>query len=309
MQAARDFTGFDDLGSEFDTAPVVVKRPETLEQASGLKSQRKNAPQVFTETCPRCRGTGRYHHVSEHGIICLKCKGAGKLTFSSSPEKRAAARLKNAEKKQAEVQKRQDDALAKFNAFEEQHPDIAAWWADTKFEFALSLKEAAMRYGKLTDNQLAAARKCVAKLNEFSADRAKRAAAVAAAPILDLTAISGAMDKAREAGIKRPKMRLLAGNDGFVLSFAPDHGKWGGSLYAKLADGTYLGRITAGRFYPARETSTELGDAIFAACQKPLESAVAYGRRTGSCSCCGRELTDPASIDAGIGPICQGKFF
>jgi hypothetical protein len=35
---------------------------------------------------------------------------------------------------------------------------------------------------------------------------------------------------------------------------------------------------------------------------------VAYGRATGSCSCCGRELTDPVSIEAGIGPICAGRF-
>lgn len=195
---------------------------------------------------PRCRGSGRYHHASEHGTVCLKCKGKGKLSFSTSPEARAAARIKSAAKKQAVAQKQQEEALEKLKAFEALHPDIAGWWADTDFEFALSLRGAVMRTGKLTDNQLAAARKCVSKLEEAKAERLKREAEAAQAPVLDLTAISGAMGKARDLGIKRPKMRLLAGDQGFVLSFAPDTGKWGGSLYAKLQDGTYLGRITAG---------------------------------------------------------------
>jgi hypothetical protein len=39
-----------------------------------------------------------------------------------------------------------------------------------------------------------------------------------------------------------------------------------------------------------------------------LEDAKAYGRQTGSCCQCGRELTNESSIAAGIGPICAGKF-
>jgi hypothetical protein len=39
-----------------------------------------------------------------------------------------------------------------------------------------------------------------------------------------------------------------------------------------------------------------------------LEEAAAYGRATGICCCCGRTLTNPESIAAGIGPICAGRF-
>lgn len=39
-----------------------------------------------------------------------------------------------------------------------------------------------------------------------------------------------------------------------------------------------------------------------------LEEAAEFGRATGVCCCCGRELTNPASIEAGIGPICAAKF-
>jgi hypothetical protein len=38
------------------------------------------------------------------------------------------------------------------------------------------------------------------------------------------------------------------------------------------------------------------------------EAACAYGREIGDCGRCGRTLTNPESIAAGIGPICASKF-
>lgn len=40
----------------------------------------------------------------------------------------------------------------------------------------------------------------------------------------------------------------------------------------------------------------------------PLTAAKKYGKLSGRCCSCGRDLTDPDSIEAGIGPICAGKF-
>lgn len=39
-----------------------------------------------------------------------------------------------------------------------------------------------------------------------------------------------------------------------------------------------------------------------------LVEAQEYGRITGICCNCGRKLTNEESIEAGIGPICAGKF-
>ena len=39
----------------------------------------------------------------------------------------------------------------------------------------------------------------------------------------------------------------------------------------------------------------------------PKAAIAAHGIATGSCGCCGRELTDPESIALGIGPICIEK--
>lgn len=39
-----------------------------------------------------------------------------------------------------------------------------------------------------------------------------------------------------------------------------------------------------------------------------IEQAAQYGRKTGQCIECGRQLTNPVSVAAGIGPICAGRF-
>jgi hypothetical protein len=40
----------------------------------------------------------------------------------------------------------------------------------------------------------------------------------------------------------------------------------------------------------------------------PLEAAKKYGKLSGRCCSCGRELTDPVSIEQGIGPTCAQRF-
>lgn len=40
-----------------------------------------------------------------------------------------------------------------------------------------------------------------------------------------------------------------------------------------------------------------------------LEEAIKFGLDFGICACCGRTLTNPESISAGIGPICRSKYF
>jgi hypothetical protein len=49
-------------------------------------------------------------------------------------------------------------------------------------------------------------------------------------------------------------------------------------------------------------------EGVVSAAANPLEAARLHGQRTGSCSCCGRELTNAESIALGIGPICRERF-
>ena len=68
----------------------------------------------------------------------------------------------------------------------------------------------------------------------------------------------------------------------------------------------YLGKITP------NSLDSRLADDVKAvlseAANDPLTAAIRYGKETGSCSCCGRDLTNAESIRLGIGPICREKF-
>jgi len=68
----------------------------------------------------------------------------------------------------------------------------------------------------------------------------------------------------------------------------------------------YLGKVT--RIGMDSRLSDDVQQTIMLAANDPLTAAIQYGKVSGSCSCCGRELTDPQSIERGIGPICATKF-
>ncbi len=53
---------------------------------------------------------------------------------------------------------------------------------------------------------------------------------------------------------------------------------------------------------------TDTLEALKLAASDPLMAAIEYGQISGTCSCCGRKLTDDDSIRMGIGPVCAKKF-
>jgi hypothetical protein len=120
---------------------------------------------------------------------------------------------------------------------------------------------------------------------------------------ITVDAIVTAFEAARANGIKRPKLRLAT----FVFSRAPDHGNNAGAIYVKQS-GEYLGKVSEGRFRPSFACDSATTASVIKVASDPHKAAVAYGQKTGSCGCCGRELTNKESIDLGIGPICRDKF-
>lgn len=68
----------------------------------------------------------------------------------------------------------------------------------------------------------------------------------------------------------------------------------------------YLGKVT--RTGIDSRMDSVVRETIMAVASDPLTAAVRYGKVSGECSCCGRELTDSRSIEAGIGPVCARKF-
>lgn len=157
--------------------------------------------------------------------------------------------------------------------------------------FARSLDQRLLRTGDLSIGQLEAVRKILAQ-----------PAPVAAVQVAGVERAQVAFATAQGHGIKRPRLRL----GDFVLKLAT-RGNNLGAIFVTEGE-QYLGKIVAGKFHAVRECTQEKRDEIVELCSDPARAAVAYGQRTGTCACCGRELTDPESIERGIGPICAGHY-
>jgi len=68
----------------------------------------------------------------------------------------------------------------------------------------------------------------------------------------------------------------------------------------------YLGKVTPNRL--DSRLADDVKAVLLEAAGDPLTAAIRYGKETGACSCCGRDLTNPDSIAAGIGPVCREKY-
>jgi hypothetical protein len=120
---------------------------------------------------------------------------------------------------------------------------------------------------------------------------------------INVQPIETALLTAKANGLKWPKLR--AGN--FVFSLASQTSRNYGSIYVKSKNDVYLGKITNGMFYAAGCTPATIA-ALIEVANTLNDSVIAYGKKTGSCGCCGRTLTDPVSVAAGIGPVCAENF-
>lgn len=283
--------GFLDVSAHF----ARTAQPSKFEKPS---TNARTAPVVI---CPKCNGTGRF--VSYSGRVlgnCFKCDGSGKtkglMQDAASVARREAYKVKKAEEFRAHQ--------ARSEAWAEQHVDVLKWVneaAGRGFEFAVSLRDSFNRMGDLTQGQVDAVRRILARQQERREAAAANAPSVAGEGFQRLLA---SFQTAVENGLKAPKIRIGA------LTFSPAKAasQNAGFLYVK-ASGEYAGKISPeGRLFACSHVDQVTKDLITRVGQDPLAEAVAHGKATGECSCCGRELTDPASIAAGIGPICAKKF-
>jgi hypothetical protein len=120
---------------------------------------------------------------------------------------------------------------------------------------------------------------------------------------VDLSPIHAMFSKAQEAGLKKLQYRA----EGLVLSLAKPNSANPGAIYVKRKDGFYLGKVVGQSFRAFGATDADK-TALQVIAANPAEAATRYGKMTRECSCCGRELTHPESIAAGIGPICASKW-
>jgi len=289
------------------------------ERLVGVRSKSIPAPKV---PCPRCGGTGKWRGYGDcvGDRTCLKCGGTGRVRGLKMDPKSVASREKaKAKRVQAKADAAEDFKVRKAQ-FVIDHPAEMEWLRNrvhssqyqTASSFAESLWDGFQRYGSLTDRQLAAVTKIVEQDKARQSEReAARQAQAAAAPSMageGFTKLVDSFKHAKAAGLKYPKIRIAE----FVISMASDTSKNPGCLYIKSGNGfeaPYMGKVTPeGRFLKGRDCTPEQEARIVQIGQDPLAEAVAHGKKTGRCSCCGAELTNALSISLGIGPICREKF-
>lgn len=208
---------------------------------------------------------------------------AGKKYGELTPKQAAA--LESAYQRHLESQK-------KAAAYRNDHPQIVAWLEANNGNFATSLRESLNKYGSLTANQTAAVQRII------DADAAK--------PTLDLTRIFKLFNSAIESGAKKPVIRV---EGALKLSLAGEHSANAGCIYVKDGYNDYMGKITpGGKFFAVKSAPADVEEKLVELAKDPKGAMIRFGRMTGTCACCGRELTNQASIELGIGPICAEKF-
>lgn len=269
--------------------------------------ERKQPPASygFTESCPKCNGTGKF--VSYSGRIlgdCFACKGAGKNQFKTSPQARAKARDNSAN--------RAAKALAdNVEGFMRDYPAIHAWLLRNPSEFSTSLLGGVAKFGSLTEKQLAAVER---NIERDAARVAERAAREASAPVVSnegVDRLKAAFDKAaaytaaKATGLTRRKPKLTIG--GITISPAGAQSSNAGGLYCYGPGAVYLGKITDGKLHANYACTDEQQAQILKFVESPADAAKVYGQETGVCCVCNATLRSEWRL-RGIGPICAEKF-
>lgn len=260
---------------------------------------------VQTFPCQSCAGTGLYrgYRTRQDETKCFPCNGKG---FHAKPHFEAL-KDKHARRTKAIVNRMARVADAK-ELLDEQAPGLFAFMAENQgWNSFFADMVAQINGGKpMSANQHVAAVRAMDKtlMRRAERDAAKVVEAKARTAAIDLGAIHRMFDVARDSGLKKLCYRA----EGLVLTPAKAGSANAGGIYVKTKGGEYLGKVMGTSFMACREATAEHKAALDVIAANPKDAAQAYGKNTGECSCCGRELTDPNSIAAGIGPICASKW-
>jgi hypothetical protein len=136
-------------------------------------------------------------------------------------------------------------------------------------------------------------------------------AAPATVAVANFASVNAVFAKAAEH-LKQPKVRLaLPTGQKVVLSLAPAHGNNPGFIYLKVA-GEYAGKIAPTGAFTPYKLAADVLDAVKALFvmlgDDPAAVAAAYGKETGSCCFCAKELSKAESLFVGYGPDCADHY-
>jgi hypothetical protein len=129
--------------------------------------------------------------------------------------------------------------------------------------------------------------------------------------------ILASMVKAKSSGLKKPQVRLVGLDKAKIKIVYMAMGTNAGGCWINLSSVFSEGAILGGQITPDGELrifdrgifDKQAMIDYFVAINENFELAVKdYGSIMSSCSICGIPLTDPKSIERGIGPICAEKY-
>jgi hypothetical protein len=269
---------FSDLEDDFDSIPTT--------NDTGRFAKTESFP------CERCNGKGEvtFGYVNIQRGKCHTCNGKG--YFKTSRADRQKAKTQRVERKAKKAEHNSVTWAAQNGELFTYLCEVSSWNG-----FAKSLIDAISKYGHLTDNQLSSAQRMFDKHVAKEAEKAKAKAAVAT---IDMSKINALFETAASNGLKRRILRVGS----LAISVAPVTGTNAGCLYVKDG-GEYAGKITQeNKFFGLRTARKEIEAELIELAKDPMAAAKMHGQQTGNCCCCNRELTDPVSIELGIGPIC-----
>lgn len=116
-------------------------------------------------------------------------------------------------------------------------------------------------------------------------------------------------DRAADAGLKYPKMKLTAGGEPLVLSRTGERSSRPGAVNitdgGPFDDNVWYGRIERdGTLVASHQINESVRSVLKNLAADPVKVAALFGQRTGSCCFCRRHLEDYRSVSMGYGPVC-----
>ena len=281
------------LQEEKDFAPTALAyRDDTGRLRNAVWDQ----TDVRLHSCHACNGTGvwmlpLYARRGKSGP-CHKCQGRGH--FKTSGAERTKAREYRKLTSSRKLESGKDRILA-------DHTLLVIWLKDNANwnDFARSLIEQFNTRGMLSDKQLTAAErmmaKCLAKDEEKKRDREWQVKDSVGLDLTDLPAGRYAIpdgDTRLKVLVNKPTGRSV---------------RWGGHIFVSDA-AEYGARTNYGRQKPGGKYVGKIEQELTVIMEDPRAASIAYGKLVGHCGVCGRKLEDEQSVAAGIGPVCASKF-
>ena len=177
-------------------------------------------------------------------------------------------------------------------------------------KFASDLIASFKKYGGLTSKQEPWIGKLIARAS---------VPVSAPAPVVNVGGFAGVValfNKAKESGLKFPKIRLMLNGTMLILSVNGPKSK-GPGFVSISGEGVYpnrpyFGRVSpAGEFTPFKGGLAGLTDLLSELASNPARVAKDHGKLTGNCCFCNKEVgkgKEKRSVLAGFGPDCAENY-